>query len=528
VTGTNVLTIEIHNKKIGDKDAALIPELKLETGPQINLSWDASTDNVGVTGYHIYRDGGGTPIATVTTGTTYEDTGLSPLTTYTYKVSAIDAVSNESAQSSQASDTAVGALTTIDTGDTWKYFKGTSYPAAGWTGVSFDDSGWLSGATGIGMGDFDDATELTDMQDNYISVFTRKTFNVSDASAVTTMTLRMDYDDGFVSYINGVEVTRANMPGGTPDHNTAASGGHKASKGTGALAEFDLVAYTGNLVTGTNVLTVEIHNQKIGDKTLTMIPELEILNTPEPDVTAPSTPANLAATAVSSSQINLSWDASTDNVAVTGYNIYRDGGGTPIATVTGTTYQDTGLSVSTLYTYNVSAVDFNLNESAQSSSDSDTTIDVTAPSTPANFTATAVLESQINLSWDASTDDVGVTGYKIYRDGGGTPIATVAGTTYQDTGLSASTLYAYNVSAIDAVANESAQSSQASDTTFTPDVTPPSTPANLAATAVSSSQIDLSWDASTDDVGVTGYNIYRDGGGTPIVTVQEQPIRIPD
>jgi chitodextrinase len=334
------------------------------------------------------------------------------------------------------------------------------------------------------------------------------------------MTLRMDYDDGFVSYINGVEVTRANMPGGTPDHNTAASGGHKASKGTGALAEFDLVAYTGNLVTGTNVLTVEIHNQKIGDKTLTMIPELEILNTPEPDVTAPSTPANLAATAVSMTQIDLSWDASTDNVAVTGYNIYRDGGGTPIATVAGTTYQDTGLSQSTLYTYNVSAVDFNLNESAQSSQASDTTpADSTAPSTPANLTATSVLESQINLSWDASTDDVGVTDYNIYRDGGGTPIATVAGTTYQDTGLSALTLYTYNVSAEDAASNESAQSSQASDTTFTPDVTAPSTPANLTATAVSSSQIDLSWDASTDNVGVTGYNIYRDGGGTPITTV---------
>ena len=63
-----------------------------------------------------------------------------------------------------------------------------------------------------------------------------------------------------------------------------------------------------------------------------------------PDATPPSTPANLTATAVSSSQIDLSWDASTDNIAVTGYNIYRDGGGTPIATVTGTTYQDTGLS----------------------------------------------------------------------------------------------------------------------------------------------------------------------------------------
>ncbi|MCP4862416.1 MAG: fibronectin type III domain-containing protein, partial [Alteromonas sp.] len=90
------------------------------------------------------------------------------------------------------------------------------------------------------------------------------------------------------------------------------------------------------------------------------------------------------------------------------------------------------------------------------------TPDVNPPTTPANLTATAVSGYQIDLSWDAST---GVAGYKIYRDGGGTPIATVTGTTYQDTGLSQATLYTYKVSAIDAVPNESAQSSQASDTT---------------------------------------------------------------
>ena len=240
-----------------------------------------------------------------------------------------------------------------------------------------------------------------------------------------------------------------------------------------------------------------------------------------PDTTSPSTPANLTATAVEPTKINLSWDASTDNIAVTGYKIYRDGGGTPIATVTGTTYQDTGLSPSTLYTYNVSAIDGASNESAQSSQASDNTDvpDISLPSTPANLTATAVSPYQINLSWDASTDDIGVTGYNIYRDGGA-PIATVTtGTTYQDTGLSPSTLYTYKVSAIDAAQNVSSQSSPASDTTDPPDTTPPSTPANLTATVVSDSQIDLSWDASTDNVGVTGYNIYRDGGGTPIATV---------
>jgi len=117
------------------------------------------------------------------------------------------------------------------------------------------------------------------MRYNYISVYARKTFTVSDASAVTGMTLRMDYDDGFVAYINGQEVARAKMPGGTPNNNTAASGNHEASK-KGGFETFDLALYTGNLVTGTNVLTIEIHNRAKNNNDLSMIPKLEIVNTP--------------------------------------------------------------------------------------------------------------------------------------------------------------------------------------------------------------------------------------------------------
>ena len=96
------------------------------------------------------------------------------------------------------------------------------------------------------------------------------------------------------------------------------------------------------------------------------------------DTQAPSVPANLTAQAVSSSQINLSWTASTDNVAVTGYRIYRCAGSsctpsTQIATSTTNSYSDTGFSASTTYTYAVSAVDAAGNESLQSGSASATT-----------------------------------------------------------------------------------------------------------------------------------------------------------
>lgn len=85
--------------------------------------------------------------------------------------------------------------------------------------------------------------------------------------------------------------------------------------------------------------------------------------------------------------------------------------------------------------------------------------DTTAPNTPTNLAATAASNSQIDLSWAASTDNVGVAGYKIYRDG--TYLKSVTTTSTSDTGLSANTQYCYTVSAYDTAGNESAQSNQA-------------------------------------------------------------------
>ncbi len=100
------------------------------------------------------------------------------------------------------------------------------------------------------------------------------------------------------------------------------------------------------------------------------------------------------------------------------------------------------------------------------------TQDPTPPTIPNNLAATTMSSSQINLSWNASTDDVGVLGYKIYRDG--TQITTTINTTYSDTGLSSSTTYTYKVSAYDATGNESVQSNQTTATTSSEfDTTPP-------------------------------------------------------
>src|SRR5437667_106263 len=132
--------------------------------------------------------------------------------------------------------------------------------------------------------------------------------------------------------------------------------------------------------------------------------------------------------------------------------------------------------------------------------------DTVAPSTPAGLTASAASASRINLSWLAATDNVGVIRYGVYRNG--VQIDIVAGTSYANTGLAAATTYSYTVLAYDTSWNASAQSSAVSATTKAPaDTQAPSIPANLAATVVSSSQIDLSWSPATDTVGVTGYRV---------------------
>lgn len=188
------------------------------------------------------------------------------------------------------------------------------------------------------------------------------------------------------------------------------------------------------------------------------------------DTTAPSTPTNLTASGTTQTSTNLSWTASTDNVGVTGYNVYR--GTTLLTTVTGTTYTATGLTASTAYAFTVRARDAAGNLSAASNTANVTTLanttDTTAPSTP-TLSASGTTQTSINLSWTVSTDNVGVTGYNVYR--GTTLLTTVTGTTYTATGLTASTAYSFTVRARDAAGNLSAASNTVNVTTLANSVT---------------------------------------------------------
>jgi chitodextrinase len=150
--------------------------------------------------------------------------------------------------------------------------------------------------------------------------------------------------------------------------------------------------------------------------------------------------------------------------------------------------------------------------------------DTTAPSTPAGLTATAYSATQINLTWTAATDNVGVAGYQVKR--GGTTVGNPTATSFSDTGLTPDTGYCYEVLARDAAGNTSAASSQACDSTFVLDLTPPSVPQNVFATSLGSTSISLTWSPSTDKAeSVARYDVYRNNsliGNTTTTTYTDQ------
>jgi chitodextrinase len=237
--------------------------------------------------------------------------------------------------------------------------------------------------------------------------------------------------------------------------------------------------------------------------------------------TAPSAPAGLTATGTAST-IGLSWSAPSGTTPA-GYEILRDG--TVIATTQSTSYTDANLPVSTTHSYTVEAYDAAGDTSAASSAVTGSTTngqDTTAPSVPTNVAASNVTGDSATISWTQSSDDTGVAGYDVYRNG--TFIGSTTFTSYSDIELAGSTAYKYTVKAYDPAGNVSAASSSASITTGASETTTaPGAPTALSSPSQAGSAIDLSWTAPTSTgIGVAGYDIYRNGTLVGTTTATEQ------
>jgi fibronectin type 3 domain-containing protein len=417
------------------------PAASVVSSAQINVSWTASTG--AVTGYKVERCSGSTTCTTFAqmatpTASPFSNTGLTSSTIYRYRVRAMDAANNNSAYSAivTATTPAVAAPTA---------------PAASVVSSAQINISWTA-STGVVSG-----------------------YQLERCSGSTTCTTFAQIATPTVTSFNN----------------------------TGLISS-----------------TIYRYRVRAVDAASNVSTYSSIVTATTPAVAAPT---GLTTATISSAQINLNWIASTG--VISGYQVERctPSACTPappaIGTPTTNSYGDTGLAASTGYSYRVRAVDAANNGSAYSSVVSATTSappDTTPPTAPTGLTATVISSTQINLSWTASTDNVGVTGYQVERC---TPsvctpvppaIASPTGTSYNNTGLTASTGYSYRVLAVDAANNLSAYSSVVSAiTNAVVDTTPPTVPTRFGPTKLLGNEVDIAWAVSTDNVVVTSYFVER-------------------
>jgi len=396
----------------------------------VALVWNPATDNVGVTGYRVYRDG---QLIASPAGALHTDAGLANGHAYTYAVAAVDAAGN------------VSASATI--GATPKSSRDVTAPGAppAFTATPGDRQVALSWGA------------------------------ASDDVGVVYYELRRD--GAAIAFQEGRTFTDTSLANGTA------------------------YAYT--------VLAIDAAGNASPVSSATATPA---------DTAAPSVPTGLAATP-GNAQVSLTWTASTDNVGVTGYRVYRDN--VLIASPSTPYYSDSAVTNSITYAYKVVAVDGSANASAATAPVSATPTapvagDTQAPTVPTGLVGTPGT-GQASLTWTASTDNVGVTGYKVYR--GGVLVGSPAGPSFIETGLMNGVAYSYTVAAVDATGNTSAPTAAVSVTPK--DTQAPSIPTGITLTLnAQQHSIGVAWSPSIDNVAVVKYRVYRNGTlvGQPTTT----------
>ena len=520
---------------------------------QINLSWTDNSTNE--TGFRIRRKTGSTgtyaDLGTVVQNvTSYQDTGLTQGTVYFYQVFASNAA-GDSAGSNEASGT-----TTSDGGSTLPAIPAgllvtaTSITSVSlsWNDASTNETGFRiqrkMGTNGIWAEVGTVGANVTLWQDsslvsNAVYFYKIASFNlIGESNYTNEMSVTIPVS-AFTAIANGQTVSgsakrnqaiyyRLSIPEGARDLVVESN----STPVTSLFVRYDKqptqYAYNcnseaNNATQSCKLLTPiagDWHIQVLGNTSTTSNFTMTASYQSGSGDVAPTAPSSLTGTPVSTTQINLSWTDGASNE--TGFRIRRKNGITGtyavIATLGSnvTIYQDTGLTAGTTYFYQVVAYN-SVAESGSSNEFSTTTLtdSLTVPSAPSGLFATAVSSTQISLSWTDGANNE--TGFRVRRKTGSSGTYAIVATpgqnltSYQDTGLTAGTTYFYQVVAYNS-AGDSGSSNEASATTLATSITVPISPSNLAATVVSSTQINLSWtDGSSNE---TGFRVRRKTGST--------------
>ncbi len=477
----------------------------------IDLTWNPSSDpETGILEYVVYREGA--EVARSPT-TTYSDTGLSPSTTYTYRVSAVNGESIEGSDSSPINVKTLDPVAPPPPTNLSATTVSASEIDLAWTAPDAND---LIGYRVYRNGSPVAEPTGTSYRDSGLQAFTTYNYTVT---ALDSEGLESDPSGSAqATTLDGTPPTRPENLSATTTGTTSIglswsgsadpeSGvvGYRVYRDGTQVAE---TAGTSYLDTGLSpATTYEYRVSAVNGQGLES-PKSNKASATTFDATGPSTPKDLTATAAGTNRIDLEWSGSSDpESGIAGYRIYRDGvqvGQTPQHQ-----YTDTGLDPATEYEYRVAAVNGQGLESDRSNPASATTLDASPPTVPQNLAASPVGTERIDLSWTASEDpESGVTGYLVFRDG--SQVGTTAQTVFQDDGLTPATEYDYYVVAVNGDGLQSQPSAMVSARTF--DGTGPTAPTELSATAVATNRIDLTWSPAEDEeTGIAAYKVFRDG-----------------
>ncbi|MFC3800356.1 fibronectin type III domain-containing protein [Cohnella sp. GCM10012308] len=469
-----------------------------KTETTVSLTWSASTDNVGVTGYDIYRGGSLIGSTTGAGSTSYTATGLTASTAYSFTVKAKDAAGNVSAASGALSVTTSAPDTQAPTAPT-----GLTSPSK--TDVTVTLS-WTASTDNVGVTAYDvyrgstlagsTSGTSTTFTDTGLSASTAYSYtvkardakgNVSAASSALSVTTlapipaNLLANPGFESDGGGQPANWTYEQSYYASRDTSVKrSGNASLKESSTTGPWHGVYQDVNAASGSSY-TFDGYINIASNTTTAASVKLQFLNSGG-TVLADNTVASYAAGSTTTGFANMHGTYTAPaNTAKARIYIY-------MTDHRGTLYFD----------------DFSLTGGSGGGG-----ADTTAPSAPAGLNSPSKTSTSVSLSWTASTDNVGVTGYDIYR---GTTLAgsTTGATTFTATGLTAGTAYSFTVKAKDAAGNVSAASGALSVTTDAlADTTAPSAPAGLNSPSKTSTSVSLSWTASTDNVGVTGYDIYR-------------------
>ncbi|ADV50394.1 Fibronectin type III domain protein [Cellulophaga algicola DSM 14237] len=525
-------TIYIDNVSITalDNQAPTVPtnlSANAITATSTNLSWTSATDNVAVTNYEVFQNG--ISIGLTNGNTTFAVSNLNPQTTYTYTVTALDNSNNSSAQSESITITTIAALDTeVPTAPSGLVADNitTTSVNLNWTAatdnVGVTDYEIFQEGVSIGVSNGNISFPVTGLTPettyNFTVVALDAAANVSAQSeSIAVLTLAVADTEvptapsGLVA--DNITTTSVNLNWTAATDNIGVTDYEIFQEGVSIGLSNGNTSFPVNGLTPETTYNFTVAALDAAANVSAQSESIAVLTLAVADTEVPTAPSGLVANNITTSSVNLNWTAATDNIGVTDYEIFQEG--VSIGVSNGNiSFPVNALTPETTYNFTVVALDAAANVSAQSTGVTVLTLvvaDTEVPTAPSGLVADNITSTSVNLNWTAATDNVGVIDYEIFQEGVSIGLSN-GNTSFPVNGLTPETTYNFTVAALDAAANVSAQSESIVVLTLAvSDTTAPSIPVGLISGNTTTTSIEISWDAATDNVEVTDYEIFQDG-----------------